>query len=118
MKKSILILLLSFVTVSAFSQNFVSRKQHITNIRGEYIMNQVNGYFTIKGDTIVNTDRKMKEVFGTYVVGKTIQDGDNKTKWDIIKDDKGEVKGVRIRGIDTFTEKSFQILYDLIPKED
>ena len=115
--KKLLVLGMVLVSFVSYGQNFVSRKQHITNIRGEYIMNQVNGYFTIKGDTIVNTDRKMKEIYDTFIVDKVVQKGDSKTKWDIIKSDKGEITSIRIRGIDTFTEKSFLIIYELVVRE-
>jgi len=118
MKKLLIFTIALFTTAISYGQNFVSRKQHITNVRGEYIMNQINGYFTIKGDTIVNTDRKMKEVFDTYIVDKTIQKGDSKTKWDIVRGSKDEIISVRVRGIDTFTEKSFQIIYDLVVREE
>ena len=117
MKKLFILIAILITATVSYSQNFVSRKQHITNIRGGYLMNQVNLYFTIKGDTIVNTDRKMKEIYDTFIVDKVVQKGDSKTKWDIIKSDKDEITSVRIRGIDTFTEKSFLIIYELVIRE-
>ena len=117
MKKLFILIAILITATVSYSQNFVSRNQHITNIRGQYIMTQGNEYFTIKGDTIVKTDRKMKEKFDTFIVDKTIQKGDSKTKWDIIKGGKDEIVSLRIRGVDTFTEKSFQIIYELVIRE-
>lgn len=118
MKRAVLIIFLSFITFSVFGQNFVSRKQHTTTISNEYRMNRFNLYFTINEDTIVNTDRKLKKFYDTYIVGDTIQDGDRKIKWDIVRSRVGNIKGIKYKGIDTFTGRSFQILYDLIPRKD
>jgi hypothetical protein len=76
-------------------------------------MNQINTYFSIKGDSIINTDRKRKKVFEVYINGKVIEEGDNKVKWDILNNNEEEIK-IRMRGVDTFTDKSYIVIYDLV----
>jgi hypothetical protein len=79
-------------------------------------MNQINLYFSIEGDSIINTDRKRKEVHDVYINGEMIEEGDKKVKWDVLNNEEGEIK-IRMRGVDTFTNKSYMIIYDLVLKD-
>lgn len=99
-----------------YAQNYVSRSQHITNYRGELLVNQVNMYFTIKGDSIINTDRQRKKILDVFINGKVIENGDKKEKWSLI-DVNGD-KIIQFKGVDSFINKSWMIVYDLDIKKE
>ena len=97
------------MSATVFGQNYVSRKQHINTINGDYVLGQANTYFTIDGDKIINTNKKGKKVFATYTMGE-IKKGDNITRWSFNSaGTTGKAELVR-RTKDTFTEKSFSPL--------
>ena len=117
MKKKLRLLLFVLVNISfSYSQNYVSRSQNITNIRGEYLLQKINTYFTIKGDSIINTDNKRKKILDVFIDGKIIENGDKKEKWSLI-DVNGDKK-IQYKGVDSFTNKSWMIIYDLVIKEE
>ncbi len=120
MKNTLFFISFFLLTNLMFSQkHFVSRKQHINSINGKYFLGQVNTYFTIDGDTIINTDRKREEVFVKIVLGETKM-GDEIIKWsfnEISEGLTGKQELVR-RSIDTFTNNSSKIVYELTPKEE
>ena len=120
MKNTLLFLFFFVSTNVMFSQeHFVSRKQHINSINGEYFLNQVNTYFTINGDKIINTDRKRKKVFEEFILGET-KKGDKIIRWsfnEVSDGTTGKQELVR-RTLDTFTNKSSKIIYELTPKEE
>ncbi len=104
------------MSATVFGQNYVSRKQHINTINGDYVLGQANTYFTIDGDKIINTNKKGKKVFATYKMGET-KKGDNITRWSFNSaGTTGKAELVR-RTKDTFTEKTSKIVYELTPKD-
>ena len=80
-------------------------------------MNQVNLYFTIKGDSIIQyTDRNRNEVFMNAKVGSVKVKNSIKTKYEVDKNCVTDyISGVCIKewAIDTFTNKSYQVVYEL-----
>ena len=99
------------VSSLGFSQDYVSRKQHINTINGEYLLQQINTYFTIEDDKVINTDRKKNKILSTWKLNESWTEGDRKIKVYI-----QETPSLQLvyKFIDTFTEKSGVIYFDLI----
>jgi len=94
----------------------VSRKQHRTNGENRYLLYHLRIYFTIRGDSIINTNRKRKKIYRTYVNDVVVENGDKREKWSIIEVD--GVKKIQFIGLNTLTNNSWMIICDLILKED
>ena len=105
------------MSATVFGQNYVSRKQHINTINGDYVLGQANTYFTIDGDKIINTNKKGNKVFETYTMGET-KKGDNIIRWSFNSASDGTTGKDELvrRTKDTFTEKTSKIVYELTPK--
>jgi len=89
--------------------SFVSKKAHIISVTGDYTESINRTYWKIEGDVITQyLNKKMTKVFDTYKIGITEND-DWKIKWTYY-DDKNELVK---RGVDTFTEKTYKITYEL-----
>lgn len=116
--KNIYLIGLLFISASVFGQDYVSRKQHINTINGDYMLNQVNTYFTINGDKIINTNKKGNKVFETYMMGETTK-GDVIIRWSFNSAEDGTTGKDELvrRTKDTFTNKTSKIVYELTPKD-
>ena len=95
------------VSSLSFGQDFVSRKQHINTINGDYLLQQVNTYFTVEEGKVVNTDRKRKKVYTVWNLDKVWEEGDKKIKVTITD------SGIEYKFVDTFTGKSGKIVYEI-----
>jgi len=116
--KNIYLVALLFISATVFGQNYVSRKQHINTINGDYMLNQVNTFFTIDGDKIINTNKKGSKVYDTFVMGE-ITKGDKVTRWSFNSASDGTTGKDELvrRSKDTFTNKTSKIVYELTPKD-
>ncbi len=107
--KNILFTLALLISFNSFGQSFVSKKAHIISVTGDYTESINRTYWKIEGDVITQyLNKKMTKVFDTYKIGITEND-DWKIKWTYY-DDKNELVK---RGVDTFTEKTYKITYEL-----
>lgn len=109
-------IIITIISVGFFNtlqgQNYISKKQHINTINNRYLLNQVNTYFTIKGDSIINTDRRRRKIYEVVLNNEIITKGDKKEKWSYYKNDMGQFV-IEYKSRDTFTEKSSKIIYEL-----
>ena len=82
------------------------------------MLNQVNTFFTIDGDKIINTNKKGSKVYDTFVMGETTK-GDKVTRWSFNSASDGTTGKDELvrRSKDTFTNKTSKIVYELTPKE-
>jgi len=111
MKKLLLVML--FIPLISFGQDYSSKRQSINNINGVYSEGINKLYFNISDGVVTQyLNKKMKKVFETHKIGVTEND-DWKIKWSFDKDKLELTK----RGIDTFTEKSYKIVYHLTPHQ-
>ena len=104
---------MSFVS---YGQEYVSRKQHINTINNQYVLGQSNQYFTIKGDKILSTNKTGSEVYEEYIIGDA-KKGDVTIKCNLNTISEGTTGKMElvVRRLDTFTNKSSKIVYELIP---
>ena len=114
MKKILLVLTLILGTLVSNGQEYVSRKQHINTINNQYVLGQSNIYFTIKDGKILNTDRKGIDVYEEYVIGE-VKKGDVIVKCNLNSISEGTTGKIElvVRRLDTFTNKSSKITYEL-----
>jgi hypothetical protein len=112
--KYISLLLFFFISLSAFSQNYVSRKSHITTVNGDYVEGKATSYITIDGEDILFTNKKGNKVASRYKMGETTK-GDNVTRWSFTPASEGTTGKDELtqRGKDTFTNKTYKIVYEI-----
>jgi hypothetical protein len=114
MKKVLLGLVLVLMSYVSYGQKYVSKKQHINTINNQYMLGQVNTYFIIEGDKILNTDKNGNKIFDQYIIGET-KKGDMVIRYSlntISEGTTGKIELVR-KSLDTFTNKSSKIVYEL-----
>ena len=109
--KQILILMMLSTSLISYGQKYVSRKQHINTMNNQYVLGQSNIYFTIDGNKVLNTDRKGIKVFDEYTIGET-KKGDLIIKYSIGEVTEGKISLI-YKSLDTFTNKSAKIVYEL-----
>ncbi len=111
MKKLLLLLLIA--PVLGFSQDYLSKRQSINNINGVYSEGINRLYFNISDSVVTQyLNKKMTKIFETHKIGISENDDWN-IKWSF---DKNKLELTK-RGVDTFTEKSYKIIYHLTPYE-
>ena len=103
--------LVSFVS---YGQKYVSKKQHMNTINNQYILGQSNEYFIIKGDKILSTNKKGTEIYEEYFIGE-VKKGDVTIKCNLNTISEGTTGKMElvVRRLDTFTNKSSKIVYEL-----
>jgi hypothetical protein len=114
--KKLLVLTMVLMSYVSYGQKYVSKKQHINTINNQYMLNQVNTYFIIEGDKILNTDKSGNKIFDEYIIGET-KKGDMIIRYSlntISEGTTGKIELVR-KSLDTFTNKSSKIVYELTP---
>ena len=108
-----ILLILLFISFNSFGQEFVSKKQMINTVNNKYVEYDTKIYLSIKDDIIsLYTNKKMNKVFETHKIGITETD-DWKIKWSYDTSKNTLTK----RGVDTFTDKSYKMVYELSPIE-
>jgi hypothetical protein len=114
--KKLLVLSMVLMSFVSYGQEYVSRKQHINTINNQYVLGQSNQYFTIKGDKILSTNKKGNEVYEEYTIGD-VKKGDVTIKCNLNTISEGTTGKMElvVRRLDTFTNKSSKIVYELIP---
>jgi hypothetical protein len=80
------------------------------------VLGQSNQYFTIKGDKVLLTNKKGSEVYEEYIIGE-VKKGDVTIKCNLNTISEGTTGKMElvVRRLDTFTNKSSKIVYELIP---
>jgi hypothetical protein len=110
MFKNVMLIAAFAVSSLGFSQDYVSRKQHINTINGDYLLQQINTYFTIENGNVVNTDRKKKKILSTWPIDKVWEEGDRKIKVTLVNNT------IEWKFVDNFTGKSGKVVFELIKK--
>jgi len=114
--KKLLVLSMMLISFVSYGQRYVSRKQHMNTINNQYVLGQSNIYFTIEGNKILNTNKEGTKIFEEYAIGE-IKKNDVVIRYSlntIGEGTTGKMELVR-KSLDTFTNKSAKIVYELTP---
>jgi hypothetical protein len=112
--KKLLVLTMVLVSFVSYGQKYVSKQQHINTINNQYQLTQTINYFTIKDGKILNTNKSGDKIFQEYMLGE-VKKGDIITKYILNSKEEGTTGKIEfvIKQLDTFTSKSFKIVYEL-----
>ena len=108
--KKLLVLGMVLVSVTSYGQKYVSKKQHINTINNQYIESSNSLYIAIDDDKIKFTNKKGDKVFDEFKLGET-KKGDEIIKYSLEVND--EKKVLIRKSLDTFTNKSSKLVYEL-----
>lgn len=109
-----MVAIILIASVSSYGQSYVSKKQHINTVNGQYIETNDNMYIKIENERILITDRKGLKVYEEFKLGET-KKGDVIVRYSFNQSSEGSTGKPEIirRSLDSFTNKSSKIIYEL-----